>query len=168
MINNKTAALAALLVAGAVVGYFLVSQSDETKIKKKFNTLAEKIEKQEGESDLMAAAAANQIEKMFGPSVRIKIPSYSVDQTFPNNEVSPHVLYARSQYTEMQLKFQDFQFQFPEENHAVVGLTANFQAVTAAGEPVDEIHEAECTLEKIDDEWLFMEIWEQAGDGQTI
>jgi len=147
--------IAAMITAGAVISFFLFFQSDATKIKKEFNTLAKKIDKQADESDLIGAAAANQIEKMFGKSIRIEIPSYSVDKTFPHNEISPHVLYARSQYIEMKMKFYDFQIHFPQEGSAVVALTAVFKATTISNERVDEIHEAECTLEKIEDKWLF-------------
>jgi ABC-type multidrug transport system fused ATPase/permease subunit len=155
MVNSKNMVIAALLVAGAVIAFMLFFQTDEAKIKKKFNALAKKIDKPADESDLMAAAAANRIEKMFGKSIRIEIPSYSVDKTFPRNEISPHVLYARSQYIEMKIKFHDFQFQFPKEDTAQVNLTAVFKATTISDEPVDEVHEVECILEKIDDEWLF-------------
>lgn len=147
--------IAAGLTVAAVVAFFLFFQSDEAKIKKKFSTLAKKIHKQADEGDLAAAAAAHAIENMFGPSIRIEIPSYSVDQTFPNTEISPHVLYARARYTEMDMDFHDFQFEFPEEGKAVVNLTVVFKATTASGDPVDEIHEVECALEKIDGNWLF-------------
>ena len=155
MVNRNNIIITALIAAAAVIAFFIFFQSEEAKIKKKFNALAQKIAKQADEGNLVAAAAANAIEKMFGPSIRIEIPSYSVDKTFTNNEVSPHVLYARSQYTEMEMDFHDFQFAFPEENAAVVEVTAVFKATTASGDPVDEIHEVECSLEKIDDDWLF-------------
>lgn len=155
MVNPKNMVIAALLVAVAVIAFFLFFQRDEAKIKKKFKTLAQRIDKPADEGDLVAAVAANRIEKMFGKSIRIEIPSYSVDKTFPRNEISPHALYARAQYTEIKIKFYDFQIQFPKEDSAKVELTAVFKAATRSGEPVDEIHEMECTLEKIDDEWLF-------------
>ncbi|MBC2713796.1 MAG: hypothetical protein HF978_00605 [Desulfobacteraceae bacterium] len=155
MVNQKNMLITAMITAGAVIAFFLFFQNDEAKIKKKFQVLAKRIDKQADESDLMAAAAANQIKKMFGKSIRIEIPSYSVDKTFPRNEISPHVLYVRSQYIEMKITFHDFQFHFPKEDIAVVGLTAVFKATTATGERVDEIHEMECALEKVDDKWFF-------------
>lgn len=155
MVNKRNLAIAAVAVIGFGIGVFLLFQSDEAKIKKQFSVMADKIEKQADESDLMAAAAAHGIEKLFGPAVRIEIPSYSVDQTFPRNDISAHALYFRAMYREMGISFHDFHFQFPRENEAFVGLTAMFKAVTANGDPVNEIHEVECTLEKIDDEWLF-------------
>lgn len=155
MVNKRNLAMAAVAVIGIGIGFFLVFQSDEAKIKQQFSVMADKIEKQADESDLMAAASAHGIENLFGPSVRIEIPSYSVDQTFSKPDISAHALYFRGMYQEMTISFHDFQIQFPCENTAEVGLTAVFQAVTANGEPVKEIHEAACTLENINDAWLF-------------
>ncbi len=155
MVNQKNVVIAALMAIGAMIVFFLFFQSDEAKIKKKFYKLAEKVEKNDDEHDLIAAKKAHEIEQMFTGSVRIEIPSYSVDKTFPRSEISPHVLYARTLYQKMTLEFHDFQFQFPSEEKATVDLTGVFKATTRSGEPVNEIHEAECTLKKIDGEWLF-------------
>ncbi len=93
---------------------------------------------------------------MFTGSVRIEIPSYSVDKTFPRSEISPHVLYARALYQKMDLDFHDFNIQIEEgKTSAVVGLTGVFEATITSGERVDEIHEVKCTLEKVEDEWMF-------------
>lgn len=156
MVNAKNIFVASLLIACGIVAFFIFSQSDEAKIKNKFHKLSEKIEKNGNEHDLIAAKAAHEIEQMFTGTVRIQIPSYSVDKTFPRSEISPHVLYARGLYQKMDLEFHDFHIQIAEGNTtAVVGLTGIFKATTDSGERVDEIHEAECTLEKVEDEWFF-------------
>jgi hypothetical protein len=156
MVNQKNIIIAGLLVACGIVAFFIFSQSDEAKIKKQFHRLAEKVGKNGVEHDLIAAKTAHEIEQMFTGSVHIQIPSYSVDKTFPRSEISPHVLYARGLYQKMDLKFHDFQIQIAEGNTAaMVVLTGIFKASTMSGERVDEIHEAECTLEKVKDEWMF-------------
>jgi hypothetical protein len=155
MVNQKNVIIAALMITGGIIAFFLFFQSDEAKIKKTFHRLSKKVEKQEDENELLSAAAANKIKNMFGQSCRIEIPSYDVDKSLPKNEIASHVLYARARYRTMSLKFYDFQFQFPEKGSSIVDLTAVFKAVTASGDPVDEIHEFECALSKIEDEWLF-------------
>lgn len=160
MVNLKNILIATVIAAAAVVAFLVFFQSDEAKIKKKFHLLAETAHKNGSEHDLIAAKKAHQIEQMFFGTVRIRIPSYSVDKTFPRGEISPHVLYARARYQNISLKFHDFQLTFPAENKAVVGLTGILKAVAASGEPVHEIHEAECTLKKIDNDWLFTGIKE--------
>ncbi|MDA3894923.1 MAG: hypothetical protein PF482_02110 [Desulfobacteraceae bacterium] len=156
MVNQKNIIIAGLLIACGIVAFFILSQSDEAKIKKQYHKLAEKVEKNGAEHDLIAAKTAHEIEQMFTGSVRIQIPSYSVDKTFPRSEISPHVLYARALYQKMALDFHDFHIQIDEGiTSAVVGLTGVFEATTTSDEQVDEIHEVECTLEKIEDEWMF-------------
>ena len=134
--------------------FFLFFQTDEAKIKKKFHKLSGIMEKTGDEHDLIAAKKAHAFEQMFFGSVRIQIPSYEVDKTFPKNEISPHVLYARSLYQNISLTFHDFQFEFPTKKSAIVDVTGVLEATTNNGQPVNEIHEAECTLEKIDGEWM--------------
>jgi len=156
MVNQKNIIVAGLLIVCGIIVFFIFSQSDEAKIKKQFQKLSEKIDKNGVEHDLIAAKAAHEIEQMFTGSVRIQIPSYSVDKTFPRSEISPHVLYARALYQKMALEFHDFQIAIAEGNTtAVVGLTGIFKATTASNERVDEVHEVECTLEKIKEEWMF-------------
>ena len=98
MVNQKNIIITGLVVVFGIIAFFIFSQSDETKIKKKFHKLAEKVGKNDTEHDLIAAKTAHEIEQMFTGSVRIQIPSYSVDKTFPRSEISPHVLYARCLY----------------------------------------------------------------------
>ena len=156
MVNQKNIIITGLLIACGIIAFFIFSQSDEAKIKKQFHKLAEKIEKNGNEHDLIAAKRAHEIEQMFTGSVRIQIPSYSVDKTFPRSEISPHVLYARALYQAMALDFHDFHIQIDEgKTSAIVGLTGVFKATTSSGERVDEIHEVECTLKKVEDEWMF-------------
>ncbi|MDO9263883.1 MAG: hypothetical protein Q7U02_07945, partial [Desulfosalsimonadaceae bacterium] len=97
---------------------------------------------------------ARKIESLFAETVRIEIPAYDIDQTFARSEISPHVLYARSQYRDISLKFYDFQIEFPAEDVAHVTLTGILKATTSSGEQVKETHELECELEKIEDDWL--------------
>ena len=153
MVNAKHAIFAALIAAGAIFAFFTFFQGDEAKIKKKFHSLAELVEKNGNEHDLIAAKKAHQIEQMFSKTVRIRIPSYDIDRSFDNRDISPHVLYARARYRKISLEFNDFRFEFPENETAEVNLTGVLNALTGSGERVREFHEMVCTLEKVDGEW---------------
>jgi len=142
------------ITAAAIIAFFIFFQSDTAKIKKCFSTLSAQAEKSGDEHDLAAAVTARKIESLFAETVRIEIPSYDIDQTLPHSEISSHVLYARSQYRDISLKFYDFQIEFPEEGAARVTLTGILKATTRAGERVEETHEAECELKKVEDTWL--------------
>jgi hypothetical protein len=160
MVNSKNLIFAALLAGAAVFAAFLFFQGDEAKIKKKFHALAEQAGKNGNEHDLIAAKKAHQIEQLFFGTVRIEIPSYEIDKSFPRSEISPNVLYARARYQKISLEFYDFRFSFSGKEKAVVNLTGVLDAVLQSGEQISEIHEAACTLEKIEGEWLFTGIRE--------
>jgi len=154
MVNSKHIFAGCGLAAIAIATFFLFFQSDTAKIKKCFSTLSGQMERSGDEHELLAAAAARKIESLFAETVRIEIPSYDIDQTFARNDISPHVLYARSQYKDISLKFYDFQIEFPAEGAAHVTLTGMLKATTSAGERVEETHELECELKKMEDAWL--------------
>ncbi|MFZ2631147.1 MAG: hypothetical protein WA081_13715 [Desulfosalsimonadaceae bacterium] len=154
MVTSKQIFAAGGLAAVAIIAFFLFFQSDTAKIKKCFSTLSKQMDKSGDEHELMAAAAAQKIESLFAKSVRIEIPAYDIDQTFARSEISPHVLYARSQYRDISLKFYDFQIEFPAEGAAHVTLTGILKATTSTGDRVEETHELECELKKMEDDWL--------------
>jgi len=154
MVTSKHIFAAGGLAVAAIAAFFLFFQSDTAKIKKCFSTLSAQMEKSGDEHEFLAAAAAQKIESLFAETVRIEIPSYDIDQTLPHSEISPHVLYARSQYKDISLKFYDFQIEFPQKSAAHVTLTGILKATTSAGERVEETHELECELKKTEDHWL--------------
>ena len=154
MVNVKHGIFALLIAAGAILVFFLFFQGDEAKIKKRFHALAELAEKNGNEHNLIAAKKAHQIEQMFSKTVRIQIPSYDIDRSFDNRDISSHVLYARARYQTISLEFHDFRFDFPEDETAVVSLTGVLNALTGSGERIREFHEMVSTLEKTDCEWL--------------
>jgi len=154
MVNTKYLFAAGGVILAAIIAFFLFFQSDTTKIKKCFNTLSAQAEKSGDEHEIIAAAAARKIESLFAESVWMDIPAYEIDQTFARNEISSRVLYARSQYREISLKFEDVKIQFPEEGAAIVTLTGILKATTSTGERVAEAHQLECELKKMEDDWL--------------
>ncbi|MDA8404027.1 MAG: hypothetical protein M0Z56_07505 [Desulfobacteraceae bacterium] len=154
MVNAKYLFTAGGLAVAAIVVFFLFFQSDTAKIKNCFSTLSKQAEKSGDEHELIAAAAARKIESLFAESVQIEIPAYDINQTFARNEIAPHVLYARSQYRDISLKFEDFDISFPEKGVAFITLSGILKATKNTGERVAETHELECRMKKIEGRWL--------------
>jgi len=154
MVKAKYLFLSGGMAIAAIIAFFLFFQSDTAKIKKCFHTLSEQSEKSGDEHEIIAAAAARKIESLFAETVWIDLPAYDIDQTFARNEISSRVLYARAQYREISLKFEDVKIEFPEEGAAIVTLTGILKATTITGERVAEAHHLECELKKMEDEWL--------------
>jgi hypothetical protein len=147
----------AVLVAG-IIAFVIFSQSEEAKIKKQFNFLAEKMNKTPNETPLIAVARANRIKDLFAETCTVHAPAYSFSRDISSQDLSSLVLTTRSRYSEMSLEFYDFVIEFPEEGSADVNLTASMTGKLTTGEYVDDIHELKCKLKKTEDIWLLKEI----------
>jgi hypothetical protein len=67
-------------------------------------------------------------------------------------------LRGRLHFSQLHLKFYDFQITFPGESIAHIQLTARLTGKTKAGEAVNEAHELDCLLKKVEKKWLFSQI----------
>lgn len=147
----------ALLVAG-IIAFVSFSQSEEAKIKKQFNLLAEKMKKRPDETRLMAAAKANRIKDLFAEICIVHASAYSFSREISSQHLPSLVLTTRARYSEISLEFYDFVIGFPEEGSADVNVTARMTGKLTTGEYVDDIHELKCKLKKTEDIWLLREI----------
>ena len=147
----------AVLVAG-IIAFIIFSQSEEAKVKKQFNFLAEKMNKTPNETPLISVARANRIKDLFAETCTVYAPAYSFSRDISSQDLSSLVLTTRSRYSEMSLEFYDFVIEFPEEGSAQVNVTASMTGKLTTGEYVDDIHELKCKLKKTEDIWLLREI----------
>jgi hypothetical protein len=151
-----------IIVVGILAGGMLVAlifwENEEAKIKKQFEFIAEKIEKRPGESPIVSAAKANRIKDVFTEKCRINAPAYSAPRDILSDEWPALVLRMRSKYSEISLVFQDFDIEFPEQDIAQVNVTAMMECKLVSGEPVEDLHELKCSLQKIEEVWRFKKI----------
>jgi hypothetical protein len=151
-----------IVVAGILAGGMLVAlifwQSEEAKIRKQFEFIAEKFEKTPGESPIMAAAKANQIREVSAERCRVDAPAYSAPRDILSDELPGIFARIRSEYSAISLTFHDFVIEFPEQDTAKVNVTVIMEGELASGDPIEDFHELECILEKIDEVWRFKEV----------
>jgi hypothetical protein len=152
-----------LIIAGSVltagiIAFIVFSQSEEAKVKRQFQVLAEKIKKTPQETPLIAAARANRIKELFAETCTVHAPAYEFSRDISSQDLLSLVLTTRSRYSEMSLEFYDFVIAFPAEGSADVHLTATMTAKLTTGEYVDDIHELKCKLKKTEDIWLLRKI----------
>jgi hypothetical protein len=147
----------ALLAAG-IIAFVIFSQSEEAKVRKQFGVLAEKMEKTEKETPLVAAARANKIKELFAETCTVHAPAYSFSREISSQDLPSLVIATRSRYSKISLEFYDFIIEFPAKDSAHVNLTANMTGKLRSGEYVDDVHELKCNLTKTEDTWLFREI----------
>jgi hypothetical protein len=158
MVKAKDIIVAAGILAGVMLAALIFWQSEEAKIRKQFKFIAEKFEKTPGESPIIAAAKANRIREVSAERCRIDAPAYSAPRDILSDELPGIVSRIRSEYSAMSLTFHDFVIEFPEQDTAKVNVTAIMKGESARGDPVEDIHELKCNLEKIDEVWRFKEV----------
>jgi hypothetical protein len=158
VVKAKHIIIAGGVLTAGVIAFFIFFQSEEAKVKKQFEFIAEKIEKTPGENHIIAAAKANRIREVLADPCKIHAPAYSLSRDISSHELSTFFLGKRSQYSEISLKFYDFVIDFPEKDTAQVNLTLSMEGKLKTGEFVDDLHELKCKLQKIEDIWRFKEI----------
>jgi hypothetical protein len=158
MVNQKNIMIIAMTCLAGIIVFFWLHESDAAKIKKRFDALSEDAAKVADEKELAAALKAKNISELCAESFHVELPSYSISRTLPRSDISANILAARAHYSNIGVKFYDIHIEFPEENIAEVTLTGSVEAKLTTGEWVNEIHELQCTLTKIEKDWFFSKI----------
>ncbi len=158
MVKAKHLIVAGVVLIAGIIAVFTFFQSEEAKVKKQFEFIAEKIEKEPNENSIIAAAKANRITELIIEPFKIIAPAYSLSRDISSGELSTFVLLKRSQYAEIFFEFYDFSIEFPEKDTARVNLTASMEGKLNPGEFVQDFHEMRCKLQKMEDTWRLKEI----------
>lgn len=158
MVKVKHIIIAGGILTAGIIAFFIFFQSEETKIKKQFELIAENIEKTAGENHVIAVAKANRIRKVITERCKIHAPAYSFSREISSDELSTFVLSKRSQFSEISLKFYDFVIDFPDKDTAQVTVTGSMEGNLNNGEFTGELHELKCKLTKTEDIWRLKEI----------
>ncbi|MBE9504337.1 MAG: hypothetical protein IME96_09200 [Proteobacteria bacterium] len=153
MVNSKLVKVALILIIGGIALYFFL-QSEEGKIRKELNLLTELISREGEEPALILAQKARRTGLLFTETCDYESKSHSYSGHYTRQEIIRQTAAARSQFSSLKLKLYDLQIEFPTEKTAKVILTASVKGQTKAGEEVNDTHEIELTLKKIEKEWL--------------
>lgn len=157
MINKWTVTGAILLLSGLLY-YFFVYDSPEKKIRKQFTVLAEKLEKQAGESPLITAGKAKSAADFFANICIVDIPEYDTQKRITTKELTQHILAFKSRLSAVSVKFYDLSVELTGDNRAVCAVTIEIRATSTSGETEKDIREFECLLEKTENAWKFSNI----------
>ena len=153
MVKNKVLQVALILILGGITLYFFL-QSEEGKIRKQLNHLTELISREGEEPALVLAQKARKTGLLFTEVCKYESQSHSYSGHYTRKEITRQTAAARSQFSSLKLTLYDLNFDFPTERLAKVILTASVKGKTKAGEEVNDTHEIELTLKKIEKEWL--------------
>ncbi len=158
MVKLKYIIIVVLAVGAGMFAYNHFFQSEEAKVKKRFNLLSKWTSKDSGENKLATASRANNLKLLFAESCYIQASTYSVSRNYKPQDISSIALMVLSQYSKLSLRFYDIEINISEKESANVVLTAKLSGKLTTGENVTGVHELECVLNKIENNWLFNEI----------
>ena len=155
MVKWKYLFVAVLILLLGTWGVLRLLPGEEKKIQKQFQWLAEYAAKGEGEAPFAAAQKIQSLGLLFGETCEFKTPFYSISGDFSREEISLLAGRTRAQFRRMELHFLDLTVSFPERDMAAATLTARLTGTLTNGESVNEPHELQCWLKKIDKHWYF-------------
>jgi len=132
--------------------------SEEKRVKKQFHLLAASLSKETGENIFTMDQKLKKIGSFFNEACEIHIPAYALSGRVSREEIIAYATRGRIQFRELLLKFHDFNIAFPKDDEARVQLTARLTGKTATGEAVNEAHEVDSLLAKIEKKWMFIRV----------
>ena len=151
---KKHPVIAVLLFILGVLAVLILFPSEEKKVRKQFKTLSNVVSKETGENVFTMARKAQQIAPLFDENCELIIPADSVSAYFSPGEIASYVIRGRAQFSDLSLTFVDLSITFPERGTANVVLTAKLKGKIVNGDRMDETHEVQSTLKKINRKWL--------------
>ena len=148
--------LIALILIAIGIGFSLtLFQSEEKRVKKQFHLLSEGVSREPGENIFTMDQKIKKMGSLFDETCELKIPAYSLSGLLTRGEITGYATRGRLHFTQLHLKFYDFNIAFTQEGGAGVHLTARLTGKTTTGENVEEAHELDCLLKRIEKRWLF-------------
>ncbi len=158
MVKIKYLSIGVLIIIIGIVITVVLLPSEEKKVKKQFNLLSGYATKSPEESGFTLLQKMKNIGSLFDEQCELKAPSQSLSGNYKREEISSYAGSARSYFSQLDLRFYDFNIVFSEKGVARVTLTSRLTGKSVAGEQVDETRELECVLKKIEGKWLFSQI----------
>jgi len=158
MVKIKCLIIVIIAVGIGVLAAFYLFPSEERRVKKQFSLLSVWVSKDPGENAFTMAHKTQRIGSLFAEKFELKTEIDSMSGSYTPEEISSHAAHGRLMFSNLSLKFYDFDISFPEKRVAKVILTAKLKGRSTTGEYIDETHELECILRKIDRRWLFSNV----------
>ena len=146
--------IGACVLTAAAVAWFMLSQSEEAKIKNQFQLIAGKIEKAAGESPIIGAANAGKLKELITSPCRVLAPDYNFEKDISTDDISGFVLAKKMQFHDLSITFHDFVIELTSDTTASVTLTGGIEGELSNGEKISDMHEYSCEMLKTEDVWM--------------
>lgn len=158
MVRVRYLLIGLILVVAGIMTFSTLFQTEEKRVKKQFQLLAESISKDSGETIFTMDQKIKKIGSLFDETCEIHIPAYSLSGSLTREEITGYAARGRLHLSELLLKFYDLHIAFPVEKEATVRLTARLTGKLTTGEVVNEAHEIDCLLKKVEKKWCFTRV----------
>ena len=158
MVRVRYAITIVVIVTFGGIAILCSPPGEEGKVKKQFHLLSEWVSKDDGEKLLTTVRKVRNIGTLFARECVLKAHIDSYSGTYTPEEISEHAATARSRFSNVSLRFYNFNIDFPEEGRARVAVTARLTGLSTTGERVDDAHELGCLLKRAEDTWLFTQV----------
>ncbi len=155
MVTTRHIIIGVLVVTIGIFVTCHVFQSEERKVKKRFNSLAEWVSKDQDENNFTMTRKTLGIGTLFAPTCSLETHIDSVSGSYTCQEISSLATRGRLRFSTLSLRFYDLNIEFPEKDRARVILTAQLSGKLTNGEVVNDTLELESDLKKSDKTWLF-------------
>ena len=141
-----------------IIGIFVVRyilQSEERKVKKRFDLLSEWVSKDRNESNFTMAKKTLSIGTLFASNCVLETDVDSITGTYTPGEISSLAARLRSDFSVVSLRFYDLDIRFPDPDTAEAILTAQLSGGSKTRGSIDDVFELESGLKKLEDKWFF-------------
>jgi len=144
--------VAGVLGIGAGIYFF---PSEKKRIRRQFATLSAWAAKEGEESQLVIGRKIQQLRSILADSIRVDAPAYDTAGTYNADDIAQRATIGRSQYSTLSLRFFDMEIEILDAYTARVLTTARLTGTSREGEHIQETHEVDCTLQKLEGTWVF-------------
>ena len=155
MVRSKTSIVVVLILALGILAIWRLFPDEEKKVRKQFDHLGEYASKAGNENPLATASKIQKFVSLFTDPCEVKVPFYALAGKYNHQEIGAYTAGARSRYSELSFRFDDFAVLFPEKELAEVKVTGRLTGKQISGERVDETRELQCLFKKLEGQWLF-------------
>ena len=111
MVNLKLLVLAALV---ALAAWWLLSPSEERRVRRVFDRASELIAKDGGEPIFVAAAKARGLAELVAPNAQLDIPERDLSLSIGGGDVARQIALARSQPQFIRVSFESISVTFSD------------------------------------------------------
>jgi hypothetical protein len=155
VVKVKYLVIAMVVTIAAVITAIYLLHGEEYRIRRRFALLAKWATKAEKESNLTLVQKTRSISSLCVRPCHIKTPKNSFSGTYSPQQISSLIARARMPFSRLAVEFDDLHIELAGKERATVRTTAQVKGTLKRGERIDDIHEIECGLQKLEGKWLF-------------